>query len=79
METNNKLLIKIVIWYIIGSVPLAFLMSTWDDYIKIIINFITLTIGLAIGFLFRNQFLKKPWLIVVIPILYLILSVFGII
>ena len=78
MEANKKTLIKITTWYIVGSVPFAFLMSTWDDYIKIIINFITLTVGLFIGILLRNYFMKRPWLILFVPILYLILGILGI-
>lgn len=71
-----KTLIKLVIWYIVGSISIGFIMTTRDEYIRIIFNFAMLTVGLTIGFLLKGQFLKRPWLIVFVPIIYLILGMF---
>ena len=75
-----KNLIRIIIWYIIGSVlwliVFGFLAATSDLQAVIITNFATLTGGLFIGLIFKEQFLKRPWLILFIPILHLATGMF---
>lgn len=70
--------IKLIIWYSIPAVILlGIIPATLDLFLMIIFNFATLTIGLAVGLLLKEQFLKRPWLIVFVPILYFILRMFG--
>lgn len=74
------MLIKIIIWYILGSmfwgVMFGFLMATHELQVNIIASFGTLTIGLFIGLLLKEYFLKKPWLIMFLPILHFIVGMF---
>ena len=72
---------KIIAWYFLGFVlwflAFAFLAATSDLKAMIFFNFITLTIGLFIGLILKNQFINKPWLIILIPILHLVLGFFA--
>lgn len=73
-----KTAIKLVIWYSIPAfILLGIIQATFDLYLRIIFNFAALTIGLTIGLLLKERFLKRPWLIVFVPILYFVLGMFG--
>lgn len=68
--------IKLVIWYVAGSIWLGFIMATGDELVRILFNFAVLTVGLTTGLLLKEQFLKRPWLIVFVPIIYFIVGMF---
>jgi len=82
MEKNDakKTMIKIIIWYVAGSaiwfLVFGFLAATTKLQIQIIVSYITLTAGLFIGFIMKDAFLKRPWLVVFIPVLHLIAGMF---
>ena len=75
-----KTAIKLIIWYSVPAVILlGMIQATMDLLLTIIFNFATLTVGLAVGLLLKERFLKRPWLIVLVPIFYFILGMFGIV
>jgi hypothetical protein len=79
---KTKNLARIFIWYGVGSLLwfliFGFLAATSDLQALIIGSYLTFTIGLFIGLIFKDQFLRRPWLILFVPILHLVVgSVVG--
>ena len=66
--------IKMLVWYVaavlLGLIMLGFVMSAEPDASNIIINFMTLMVGLFTGLLIKERAIKKPWLLLFIPIVY---------
>lgn len=72
---------KMILWYFIGSVVwflLASMIPTHNEAMPIIlvVGYVSLTFGFAIGFQCRNLFLKKTWLVMFIPILHILFLIF---
>lgn len=71
---------KMIAWYVVGSVLwffiFGFIMATSLLRAQIIVSFATLTAGLFVGLLMKAQFIKRPWLLVFVPILHLVAGIF---
>lgn len=72
--------IKMIGYYLIGSllwfIIFGFLAAASGLRIQIINSFVTLTIGVFMGFLIRDKFAEKPWLFIFVPLLQLIIGMF---
>jgi hypothetical protein len=58
-----------VVWFLlIGIMPLLI-----EDLIVICIQFSLMTIGLFVGIICKDTFYKKPWFLLFLPMLYIVL------
>lgn len=75
---NNRL--KKVIWYVAGCLFLllvtCFAPASTNEMNGLYIDFLLLTIGLALGLLLKEELGKRPWLFFLIPFLQVLVLFF---
>jgi hypothetical protein len=71
---------KVVIFYLAGSLIwallLSFMMATQELTNFLIVNYLTLTLGFMIGIFGKKIFDNRPWLLLFVPSLPLIIGFF---
>jgi hypothetical protein len=67
---------KLIFWYSIGSFLWFFftcwMPATFESMLVVYFGFINITGGIIIGILGKESFYNKPWLLLFVPILYLL-------
>jgi len=73
---------KVILSYCLGSVvwfaACCFIPASGDEMVILYLAFLYLTIGLAIGLFLRDIVYSKPWLLVFVPVLQLLLFIIGV-
>ncbi len=71
---------KMLTYYFVGTILwvilFGFLAATSSLQREILLNFITLSIGVVVGLIMRDRFSKKPWLLIFVPVLHLLIGFF---
>jgi len=69
--------LKMLLWYFAGFVIwflcLCMMPTTVEDSIMICFHYFFMTLGLFIGIICRDLFCKKPWLLIFLPPLHIVL------
>ena len=68
--------VKMLLWYggacIIWVILSGFIMTTTEGLYQIYFNYVTLNVGLFAGIFGKELIYKKPWLLMLVPFLYLL-------
>ena len=71
---------KVLFWYIISCILwflfVGMIPARGEDLIQLCFYFVHLALGLLIGFLGKDILCNKPWLFLLLPILYLMFIIF---
>lgn len=77
MKKEAKVIIYLIVSFLIWFVILSFALMREDDFFSAIINYAYLVVGVLIGFLGKNRIINRPWILLLIPLVLLILGVMG--
>lgn len=71
---------RLLFYYICGSLiwllMLSAMLATRELTYQLMVNYVTLTAGIALGFLGKDHLEKRPWLLLFVPSLPLVLGIF---
>jgi len=76
MSTNWKIILSFVGGSVIWFVLLGFLAATQDIINALIANYVGLTAGLALGGYGQSLLKRRPWLLLFVPSLPIVLGFF---
>jgi hypothetical protein len=76
VSTHGKIILSFVAGSVIWLVMLGLMMATKDIIMACVANYLALTVGLVLGGYGRSLIQRRPWLLVLVPSMPLVLGFF---
>ncbi len=76
VKSTKKFILYFILSCVVWVLLLGFIPSPIDDLIMLSIPILFLWGGLLAGFFLKTILLDKPWIVLIIPFVYLLYSIF---